>query len=80
MNKRFDVVVSSLTGLLLFCGPAATAQDADRRALGVDDYFALQYPGSPQVSPDGEWVAYTVSGQDLGNDRRWTRIWRTDTG
>ena len=41
----------------------------------MDDYFALRYPGSPQVSPDGRWVAYTVSGQDLANDRRFTRIW-----
>ncbi len=61
--------------LLLFTAfPAMAQTDADGRALSVDDYFDLQYVGSPQVSPDGEWLAYTVSGQDLENDSRWMRI------
>ena len=64
-----------LSTLLLFVGLAAGAQEGERRPLEVDDYFALRYPGSPRVSPDGRWVAYTVSGQDLANDRRFTRIW-----
>ena len=46
-----------------------------RRPLEIDDYFALKYVRSPQVSPDGQWVAYSVSGQDLEKDSRYTRIW-----
>ena len=29
----------------------------------------------PQVSPDGEWVAYTVRTADLVKDKRITHIW-----
>jgi dipeptidyl aminopeptidase/acylaminoacyl peptidase len=53
------------------------AKDADGRPITVDDYFALKYIGSPTVSPDGKWVVYTVSGQDLEKDRRGSRIWMT---
>ena len=76
MFKRVDVIVFSLA---LAFSIAANAQEDEGRPLSVDDYFALQYPDSPQVSPDGEWVAFTVSGQDLENDSRWSGIWRIST-
>ncbi|MBT8487213.1 MAG: S9 family peptidase [Gemmatimonadetes bacterium] len=31
------------------------------RALELGDYYALKAVGSPDLSPDGRWVAYTVS-------------------
>jgi dipeptidyl aminopeptidase/acylaminoacyl peptidase len=49
----------------------------EQRPVEVEDYFAIQYPGSPRVSPDGKWVAYTVSSQSLETDGRETRIWLT---
>ena len=45
------------------------------RALEVEDYFALRNIDSTAISPDGEWVAYTVSTQDLAKDSRETRVW-----
>ena len=68
-------LLAAATALLVALCPVLVVAD-DGRTLQVDDYFALQYVGSPQVSPNGEWVAYTVSGQDLANDSRSTRIWR----
>ena len=76
MNRRCLVDLRALASLLLFVGLPAGAQEDERRPLEVDDYFALRYPGSPQVSPDGRWVAYAINGQDLAKDRRFTRIWR----
>ncbi|MBT8441375.1 MAG: S9 family peptidase, partial [Gammaproteobacteria bacterium] len=61
-----------------FVSASALAND-EGRPLEIDDYFRLQYVSSPQVSPDGKWVAYTVSSQDLQNDSRSTRIWRVST-
>lgn len=31
------------------------------RKLTLEDYYALNSVGSPGISPDGEWVTYTVS-------------------
>lgn len=31
------------------------------RALQLEDFYALKSVGSPEISPDGRWVVYTVS-------------------
>src|SRR5437016_14468200 len=51
---------------------------AQKRAITIDDYLALKSVGNPQVSPDGKWVAYTVTEQSLKDDRGTTRIWLAD--
>lgn len=44
---------------------AAPRAPADRaaaaRALAPEDYYRLRSVGAPRISPDGRWVAYTVS-------------------
>ena len=44
-------------------------------AMTLDDLFRFQDVGDPQVSPDGKWVAYTVSTIDTTADKRLTDIW-----
>ncbi len=61
-------------------GTRALAQEADGlRPLQIDDYFALKSVGSPHISPDGAWVAYTVRTKDLENNRSETRLWMVPT-
>lgn len=48
---------------------------AQKRAVVIDDQFRLQDVGSPQLSPDGEWVLYTVTNTDVDADRRNTDVW-----
>ncbi|MBI4476766.1 MAG: hypothetical protein HY654_06305, partial [Acidobacteria bacterium] len=36
-------------------GPAAG------RPLAIEDYYRLQTVGNPQISPNGQWVAFTLS-------------------
>ena len=50
------------------------------RPLTVDDQFKILGVDDPQVSPDGKWVAYTVTTQDLEKDESKTRIWMAPTG
>ncbi len=45
------------------------------RPLKVDDQFALKDVYDPQLSPDGAWVAYTVTTTDLAKDKSDTDIW-----
>ena len=51
---------------------------AQKRAITFDDYIALKSVGDPQLSPDGKWVAYTVTEQSLKDNRGTTRIWLAD--
>src|SRR2546426_9783921 len=55
--------------------PALSAQ---KRAITFDDYIALKSVGDPQLSPDGRWVAYTVTDYSLKDNRGTTRIWLAD--
>ena len=43
--------------------------------MTLDDLFRLQDVGDPEVSPDGNWIAYTVSTIDTTADKRLTDIW-----
>src|SRR5437870_3293323 len=74
--KRLLLALGCLTvpvSLLPF--PGLSAQ---KRAITIDDYLALKSVGNPQLSPDGKWVAYTVTEQSLKDNRGITRIWLAD--
>jgi len=61
-------------------GMRALAQDANAlRNIQVDDYFALKSVGSPRISPDGAWVAYTVRTKYLEKNSSETRLWMVPT-
>jgi Tol biopolymer transport system component len=49
------------------------------RHLTVDDLFQVQRVGSPKVSPDGGWIAYTVSTTSLEKESSTTRVWMVPT-
>src|SRR2546428_9577170 len=57
--------------LLLIAAPLA----AQNRAITFEDYIALKAVSDPQLSPDGKWVAYTVSTPSLEDNRNVSRIW-----
>jgi dipeptidyl aminopeptidase/acylaminoacyl peptidase len=47
--------------------------------MSIEDQYAIKRVGSPEVSPDGEWVAYTVSTTNLKKDESATQIWMVST-
>ena len=53
----------------------APATPSTPHAMALDDLFRLQDVGDPEVSPDGKWVAYTLSTIDTTADKRLTDIW-----
>lgn len=67
------IVGSSLAG----AQPASSAQpSAQRRPVVIDDQFKVADVGSPELSPDGEWIVYTVTAWDVAADRRNTDLWK----
>ena len=64
----------ALAGLLALLPTVAPAQPAPRRMV-LDDFNRIVALGDPQRSPDGDWVAYTVTTIDAEKDKRNTDIW-----
>jgi len=61
--------------LLVLLTGAAFADDTAPHPFNVHDMLAMDRLGDPQVSPDGQWVAYTVSTPDVEANRSRSDIW-----
>jgi dipeptidyl aminopeptidase/acylaminoacyl peptidase len=55
----------------------ALAQSPGQRTLNLDDLIRLREVTGPEISPDGGWVAYTVSFPDTAKDRLDQDVWMT---
>ncbi|WP_218089742.1 LpqB family beta-propeller domain-containing protein [Rhodohalobacter halophilus] len=66
---------SLFTTLILFLTFSTLFAQTDQRPVEIEDYFSLKSVGSPAVSPDGNWIAYTVSETDYDEGSSESRIW-----
>jgi dipeptidyl aminopeptidase/acylaminoacyl peptidase len=55
----------------------AQAPVVSRRAITPNDVYHLRTVFDPELSPDGDWVAYTVRSADSSKDKRDANIWMT---
>jgi dipeptidyl aminopeptidase/acylaminoacyl peptidase len=69
LNRYFALAVAA--ALVTPAAPVAQA----RRPLTLDDHSRIAAINDPQRSPDGQWVAYTVTTIDADKDRRNTDVW-----
>ena len=67
--------MNRIVGLTLAFALAGAGTAAAQRAVGVDDLEQVRDVSDPRVSPDGAWVAYTVSVPDTAKDQDDTDIW-----
>src|SRR5437879_1553663 len=72
MIRRF---AASLTLLALSSLAIAFQGDPSRRVPTVDDLLTVKSLGGTQSSPDGNWIAYTVSYGDFKQDAFINQIW-----
>jgi dipeptidyl aminopeptidase/acylaminoacyl peptidase len=70
------VTCSYIALLTLACNSSAMAATA-LRAMTAADITGVQDVADPQISPDGDWVAYTVRTSNLDQDKRVTHVWMT---
>jgi dipeptidyl aminopeptidase/acylaminoacyl peptidase len=72
-----------LPALLFFAGfslvspTGASEEEAPDSAgrLTIQHHFEMGAVSDPQVSPEGDWVVYTVTRKDLDEDKSFSRIW-----
>jgi dipeptidyl aminopeptidase/acylaminoacyl peptidase len=60
---------------LLFSGWTAVQGQTTKRAITFDDLIQMHRVGEPQISPDGKWIAYTLSTPDMDANRNASNIW-----
>src|SRR5437879_8898266 len=70
--KRLVAILALAFPLSLLPLPGLSAQ---KRAITFDDFIALKVVGDPQLSPEGKWVAYTLTEHSLKDNRGISRIW-----
>jgi dipeptidyl aminopeptidase/acylaminoacyl peptidase len=61
------------------CAPASRGQSATKRVPTVDDLLSIKNVGGARISPDGRWVAYTVSEANFKTDAFVTQLWLAET-
>jgi dipeptidyl aminopeptidase/acylaminoacyl peptidase len=49
------------------------------RSITIDDFFQIRDVSQPEMSPDGQWVAYAVRTRMLKEDKNEQRLWMIST-
>ncbi len=58
-------------------GPATQPAPETRRPFSLDDLEKMRGVGDPRISPDGEWVAYSVRRVDVARDKTTADLYMT---
>lgn len=61
--------------LVLSVCAISLAQSQTKRLLKIDDFDRFAEVDDPQLSPDGKWIAYTVSTVNRDDDKTVTNVW-----
>ncbi|HEV7844592.1 MAG TPA: hypothetical protein VGO69_12940, partial [Pyrinomonadaceae bacterium] len=69
--KRLAVSLS----IILIALVAASAAHAQAKPLTINDLLKIRRVEDPQLSPDGRWVAYTISDLNMDANRRVAQIY-----
>lgn len=68
--RLFRTYLLILIGLLIVTSPAQS-----KRPLRLGDLFFMKRISSPSLSPDGNWVAYTITTPDLEANTSYSELW-----
>jgi len=72
--KLLPAALLPLCALAVLAQAPASATPA-KHGMTLDDMQKIQRVGAPVLSPDGAWIAYTVSHVDVGDDRSINNLW-----
>lgn len=75
MNTSHYAMKKEMLTYFLFFLPLLLLAQNTKRPLRPGDIYRLQSISDPQVSHDGEWVAYTLTSIDSSKDKRNSDIW-----
>ncbi len=74
------MALCSFIVLILLGGPSgASAQETGKHAITFGDLIQLHRVGEAQISPEGKWVAYTVTTPNIEANRNASNVWIVPT-
>jgi len=79
MSRRFILPVAVCAALPLLALAPVSPAHANPHPFNAYDLVTMDLVSDPQVSPDGQWVAFVVRTTDLDADRGRTDLWRVKT-
>src|SRR6267143_1558605 len=77
MKLSFYLAVALLT-----LAPPLVAQESapkSPRPITIDDFFQIRDVAQPELSPDGQWIAYSVRTRIVKDDKNEQRLWMIAT-
>jgi dipeptidyl aminopeptidase/acylaminoacyl peptidase len=81
--KMFRSIAFAAIALVLWlparAQEAAKPAPATPRAITINDYFEIRDVAQPELSPDGQWVAYAIRTRMLKEDKNEQRLWMVST-
>ena len=75
VGHRRGIVHLAVACLLTAAFPFAPSAQLGKRPLAIDDIYNVRDVRDPQRSPDGRWVAYTVTRAIRETDKNDTDLW-----
>lgn len=80
---RYGLGGIALVGVILMVSGTAAQQATPRaaghpeakRAMTLEDFFALKRVADPQISPDGKWVVFVVTTADVAKNSTSSTLW-----
>ncbi len=71
--KRTSAI--SLIAMLLVISCVPTQAQSTYKPFTINDLIPIRRVSDPQLSPDGKWIAYTITDTDKAANRRTTRMY-----
>ena len=65
----------AMVGVALLAMTPRVSSSQATRALTIEDYYRVLDLGAPQMSPDGQWVAYTISRRIEATNGDSSEVW-----
>ena len=75
--RRISAALASLATCALLQLSSSPANGQAKRVIRSGDLYHLKDVRDPQISPDGAWVAYTVTAIDSAKDKSDNDVWMT---
>lgn len=80
LSARFQRLAGGIALLWLLLGASLGLRAAEKRPFALDDLLAIERVSDPQLSPDGQWVAYSLRQPNAAKSAATSQIWIIPSG